>query len=320
MKINSITLNTINHPQSKPSGGLRERGRECEKERHNLNQYNNDQINTTIRMNSDGRASFKGGVPLLHKMANFASDNPLVAESLFAIFITCGLRPLSIMATAKTKEDKDKCSYQAAKSISSGVVGLATTAIIGMPIAAATKLANKKGAFEIPPDIKEKSSKVVKQGIDALTDFAKKLDVKDIELAEQIKKLTDGGKINLSVLQKAGKGAEQTFKNKIAEKAPEISDKVTNAISQQKVINNYSKTAKNIMDKLFQPGFMPLRATITVALVPVILGLFGKKKPSGTKQENNQSINNNFNYNVFQNNTEKQLFQSFAGVTNYENK
>ncbi len=321
MKINSITANR---------GYLKGRGMECPMsggkpkahERHNLKQDNNDQINTTIKMNSDGRVSFKGGIPFLHRAANFTSENPLVAEALFAILITCGLRPLTIMATAKNEEDKEKCSYQAAKSISSGLVGLGTTALIGMPVAAAAKKANQNGAFNMPPQLKEKSLAIVKEGVEALSGLAKKLTAegKDLELAEQIKTLTEGGKINLSVLDKAGKGAKQIFKDKISEKAPEISDKVQNALTQQQIINNYAKTGKNVIDKLFQPVFMPLRATITIALVPILLGLIGKQKPGSKPKEQEPTPMDIMNYNVFQNSNERELFQSFSGVANYENK
>ena len=148
-KINSITT-TTGYLKGRATERLLSQGKECAKERHNLKQNYNDKINTTIESNSDGRVSFKGGTPLLHKAANFASDNPLVAEALFAILITCGLRPLTIMATAKTDEDKEKCSYQAAKSVSTGLVGLATSVLVGIPIAAAAKAAQKRGAFNMP--------------------------------------------------------------------------------------------------------------------------------------------------------------------------
>ena len=319
MKINSITPSII-YSKSKGAGASGHRMRESVYERHNK-QNNNDQINTTIKMNSDGRVYFKGGIPLLHKAANFASDNPLVAEALFAILITCGLRPITIMATAKTDEDKEKCSYQAAKSVSSGFVGLATTALIGTPIAAATKLANKKGAFNMPQGMKEKSQEVVKQGVDALVEFSKKLTTegRDLNLAQQINALTEGGKMNLSVFQKAGKHAQNTFKEQISEKAPDISEKVVNALKEQQIINNYDKTGKNVMDKFFQPVFMPIRATITIALVPILLGLLGKKKPE-KKQPPEQNPQVMLNYNVFQDSNEKALFQSFSGVANHENK
>ena len=319
MKINSITANT---------GYFKDRGIERQMsggkprayERHNVKQNNNDQINTTIKMNSDGRVNFKGGIPLLHRAATFASDNPLTAEALFAIIVTCCLRPVTIMATARTKEDKEKCSYQAAKSVSSGVVGLATTALIGTPIAAATKYANNKGVFNIPPKIKEKSLEAVKQGVEVLNEYGKKLTAEGIEspLAEQIKLLTEGGKINLNIFKKAGKGAEKIFQEQIKQKAPDISDKVIKALKEQQVLNNYARTGKNVMDKFFQPVFMPLRATITVALVPFLVALMGQKKPE--KKAPAQDLKNIMNYNVFQNSNEKELFQSFSGVVNNENK
>ena len=82
---------------------------------------------------------------------------------------------------------------------------------------------------------------------------------------------------------------------------------------------------------------MPLRATITVALVPTILGALGLKK-SGKKtsttepkpQTNNQQPqvekkqpSTTFgltNYNIFQTNNEKDIFKSFSGMVNNENK
>lgn len=322
MKINSITPNT-GHLKSRTlersSANEREYGK-------NSLQNKNEQINTAIKRDSDGRVSFKGGVPFLHKAANFAADNPLVAEALFAMVITCGLRPLTIMATAKTDEDKEKCAYQAAKSVSSGVVGLATTALIGAPIAAATKAANNKGAFNMPPEMKEKSLQTVKKGVDALSDLARKLtsEGKQSELTSQIASLTEGGKINLGVFKKAGKNAEKVFKEKVSEVAPEISETVKKALSEQQILNNYSKTGKNVIDKFFQPIFMPIRANITVALVPVILGLLGLKKASSAQKpaeaQAQQPLQSHINYNMFQTTNEKELFQSFAGVTNYENK
>lgn len=322
MKINSITTST-SYPGRAAEHPLKKE-RECAYKRHNLNQNNNDQINTTIKMNSDGRASFKGGgVPLLHKAANFASENPLVAEALFAILITCGLRPLTIMATAKTEEDKEKCSYQAAKSVSTGVVGLAMSVLVGVPIAAAAKAVYKKGALKIPDKVKEKATGVVKQGTKALSDLAKRLTETnaDDKLAQQITELATEEGLNLNVFKQAGKGSEKTFIRNIKETAPEIFKIVKKAIKEQKAINNYERANKNVIDKLFQPIFMPIRATITVALVPIILNALGLKK-SGKKppEQKQQNPYESLKFTVFQDSSEKELFQSFAGVTNYENK
>ena len=194
------------------------------------------------------------------------------------------------------------------------------TALVGTPIAAATKMANQKGAFKMPEGMKEKSLEVVKQGIDALDDFAKKLveSGKDSVLATQLKEMTHGGKLNLSALASKGKNAEKLFQAEIKQKAPEISEKVVNAMKEQRILNNYSKTAKNVADKFFQPAFMPLRATITIAMVPVLLGLMGKKKPTSKSKEENMF--NSLNYKVLQTPQDEKVFKSFSGVAKYENK
>ncbi len=289
MKINSITMNT---------GYLKGRASEQSKYRNSVctsvdKNNNYDKINTTIRNNSDGRASFKGGkVPFLHTAANFASANPLVAEAVFALFITCGLRPLAIMATAKTEEDKEKCSYQAAKSISSGVVGLVLTAVIGTVIAAAAGKSLKTGSFKIPEDIEQKSTETVQKGINALKNTMEKLvqEGRETEFTRLVSKLIEDNKINLNIIKDAGKGVETKFKESVAKLAPDNFEQIMDALKAQKVLNNYEKTAKNVIDKLFQPIFMPIRANITVALVPVILGILGlnkKKAQSKPKIEEN---------------------------------
>ena len=72
------------------------------------------------------------------------------------------------------------------------------------------------------------------------------------------------------------------------------------------------------MEKLFQPIFMPIRAKVTIALVPVLLGLMGQKKPTGKAKTAEAPAQ--MNYNMFQNESEKVLFGSFSGVTNNANK
>ena len=308
MKIKPIMANS-GYVERQAANNKRSKAIMCEKYRHNIKENNNDKINTTIKNNSDGRVSFNGGVPLLHRAAEFTSHNPLVAESIFAVLVTCGLRPLTIMASAHNEEDKSKCSYQAAKSISSGLVGLATTALVGTPIAAATKIAKDKGAFNISPEMKEKSLEIVKQGIDAIKENADGIsDIAGINLKE----LIDGGKINLGVFKKTGKGAEKTFKKEVAEKFPEAAKSIIRAIKEQHTLDNYSHTAKNVADKMFQPIFMPIRATITIALVPIILGALGLKKSSAkSKQKDVQNPFQNMSLNVIQNTND--IFKSFTG-------
>ncbi len=306
MDIKSIKYNTC-YLHSK----VRKEDMRMLKERHSYNQNNTDRINTTIKNNSDGRVSFKGGVPFLHSAANFASRNPLVAEAIFAIAVTGILRPVTIMATAHNEEDKSKCSYQAVKSISSGLVGLGTTALIGTPISEATKKAKEMGAFEMPPEMKEQSLNVIKKGVDILKEKSQEIP----EIAGvSLEALTEGGKINLDVFKKMGRKAERTFKKQISKYLPEKSQEVINAIKEQHTLNNYKNAAKNVSDKLFQPVFMPIRAKITIALVPIILGALGLKKASSMKENPYK----NMNLNIIKHNNQE-IFKTFTGVNGNEN-
>lgn len=331
MKINSIKTTTGYLHKSRGLERSLGNQRECAKERFNLKQNNNDQINTTIKSNSDGRVSFKGNAPLLHTAANFVMENPIVAEALFAILITCGLRPLTIMSTAKTDEDKDKCTYQAVKSVSTGVVGLGMSVLVATPLSKLIKKAKDNGALQIPQELKEKSQQTVKAGVETLSkyadDLAKTTGIEETFLG-QVKDLIKGERINTGIFKGMGKGAEKEFGKKLSKRAPEVYKKYVDASKAQKVLNNYSGTAKNVLDKFFQPVFMPVRATVTIALVPIILKALGVKKHSSKKQsasdtqkEQNQIQKpyESLKFNMFQGNSDKQLFNHFQEVAKYEN-
>ena len=140
MKINSIKTSTGYLHKGRGIERSLNYERECASERVNLKQNNNDQINTTIERNSDGRVSFKGGVPLLHRMANYTKSNPIVAEALFAILITCALRPATIMALpGKKNEDRENKINAAAHSVASGIIGFISATIVMSPFDAAMK-------------------------------------------------------------------------------------------------------------------------------------------------------------------------------------
>ena len=327
MKINSITTNAI-HPKSTAKMRSMEIKRECAYERDNFKTSNNDKINTTIKMqNSDGRVSFKGKLPtpFIHKFAKLAADNPLVAEALFALAITCGARPITIMATANTPEEKEKCTYQAAKSVSTGLVGLGMSAIVGSLISPAAKEAQKRKAFEIPDEILTPAKQSVEKGVEQLKAAAEYLERngKSIPLIEHIRSIIKNDQIDLNTLRKTGKDAEKVLVSSIetATQNSKATKLIKDALKNQRILDNYSSTAKNVIDKLFQPVFMPIRATITIALVPVILGALGIKKGSKAKKaEQPQNPYAMLNYNICQTKNEQELFKSFAGVANHENK
>lgn len=334
MKINSIKTNT----------GYLNRGierslqneRECAKERVNLKQQlNNDQINTTIKKNSDGRVSFKGA-PFLHTAANYVMQNPIVAEAMFAILITCGLRPATIMATARTPEEKEKCGYQVAKSISTGVVGLGMSALVATPLSKAIKNVQKSGALEMPEAQREALKKTVSEGVEALVDYGKKI-AKQSDVDEfhkgLVKDLTKDGKLHLGVLKGFSKKHQKLlFENTLEKVDPKAFKRYADAIVAQKQLSNYSGTAKNILDKLLQPAFLPFRAAVTIALVPIIMKTLGIKKGGSKKPkeaetqqkapETKQPQKSPYDSLMlnFQTSSDKGVFNSFAEVNKNENK
>lgn len=70
----------------------------------------------------------------LRKMFDFAGENSVLSEAIFAVLITCGLRPAVIMASPGKGEDKEKNQYAAAHSIASGIIGLAMTLLVSQPV------------------------------------------------------------------------------------------------------------------------------------------------------------------------------------------
>lgn len=219
----------------------------------------NYKINTTASKNTRGRTSFKGlnntvakettktvkeskfMINLAHKLEknekmkkvlDYIGDNPLLSEALFALLITCGLRPATIMVTPGNGEDKEKNQYAAAHSIASGVIGLATTVLISQPI--------KKAIDNIMPELEKPYAGLAKE---------------------------------------------------------ELGKKVGNM--------------KSVLERLHTPIFLPIRAAVTIALIPVILGALGikKAKKNSTTLQKAPLVPTNT----------KKVFQSFAGVSQHEN-
>lgn len=308
MKINSITQ-SIAYSKGRTNESSIAMERKSANTNKILRQNNNDQINTTIEKKiSDGRVSFKGGAPFLHKAANAAIDNPLLAEALFALVITCGARPLTILATARTEEEKEKCSYQAAKSISSGLVGLATTILISQATKAGVQKAMDKGWLNHP---------IVRDSIEGLKDFVtKNKDELNEKATEDINKFIQGNKINLNEI----KDMEEKFLSNISSKDSELATKVKNAITQEKAYPKYLRTCKDVMDKLLQPICLPIRAMITTAMVPVIIKSLGISKDGKKSKEAPKPIAPTFDYSRLKTAKQKELFKPFMEVTNNENK
>lgn len=119
-------------------------------------------VNTTIittakQQNACGRLSFKGNPvklatdtaellqkhPVMTKLAKskwlskfflMADKNACVSEAFAALFLTCMLRPTTIMAMPHKKSDNEKNKKAAAHSISSGLIGYAFALAVFHPI------------------------------------------------------------------------------------------------------------------------------------------------------------------------------------------
>jgi hypothetical protein len=75
----------------------------------------------------------------LKKFFSQAVTNQNVFQALFALGLTCILRPAAIMALPGQKKNKDDKKYASAHSIASGVIGYVICLIISSPIAKAVK-------------------------------------------------------------------------------------------------------------------------------------------------------------------------------------
>ena len=106
---------------------------------------------------SKQNVSFKGlgEGALAHKLAQSngvkklllaANKNTLAIEALYALLITCMLRPaVTLMTPAKTDAEKDKNKFRAAHAIASGALGFAFTMCVSHPMSdAVDKVMNTK--------------------------------------------------------------------------------------------------------------------------------------------------------------------------------
>lgn len=81
--------------------------------------------------------------PKVQKFLEKAADSQLVFSALFALLLTCTLRPLAIVALPGQKKNNDDKKYAAAHSIASGIIQYIITLIICSPIAAGLKKIGK---------------------------------------------------------------------------------------------------------------------------------------------------------------------------------
>lgn len=76
-----------------------------------------------------------------------AADSQAVFSALFAIGLTCILRPAAIMGLPGSNKNKDDKKYASAHSIASGVIGYAVSLVAFAPISMAMKRISKNPEF-----------------------------------------------------------------------------------------------------------------------------------------------------------------------------
>ena len=93
----------------------------------------------------------------IQKILKLADDNRPVFNAMYAIALTCFLRPATIMALPGEKKNKDDKKYAAAHSIASGLIGFCVATVLGSVPRAVKKITKNPENF-----IKNKSSYLLK--------------------------------------------------------------------------------------------------------------------------------------------------------------
>ncbi|MDD3237599.1 MAG: hypothetical protein PHV37_05820 [Candidatus Gastranaerophilales bacterium] len=302
-------------------------------------------INTTaseMRNATSGRLSFKGASSTLNKGASefaqnmgeklaysksaqklltWVNNNKMLSEAIFAVALTCVLRPLTIMITpSKDEENKQKNRYAAAKSVSSGLIGLGATFLISQPFKSGTDVAKKqlkannqiidgdyipsyaeylaksKLSKTAPETLKEELITNVRTAFKKST-ISKLEDAGQAIVEDEIMKKAPTTETIDTLLKKAkdlvsDKDLDKMLDKiqhpkKVAEAAADGAKDVTKQLTKtlEKRLCNYESTVGGVLERVHSPVFLPLRAMATIALVPIILGALGiKKSPSKPKE------------------------------------
>lgn len=319
----------------------------------------------------------------LGKVLDVASENPTVCQSLFALGICLGPRPLTNFAVT---EDKKDATYASAHSIASGGIGFVWPLVFATPLAVGVKKVAKNPAKYLKPEVIEKfypSVKIIeekaKNGIDVVKKVATNAEGKmlrkdgsvlhqsleplmiygeDAQKAFESKfpnfyvergtnvarirpvPLEEGGwkhiktengigkfKINKTEAVPVGEAIQaKNFeigednvlravkRNQSGEitSAIEVEEKDLTPISEAMEIGAQKEiNAKKIINMVPDIVLAPIRAGLTIALIPPVLKLFGLSK-SNKSQENKNTQTPALNVVAQSNNTFKSLKSNSA--------
>lgn len=132
-----------------------EDGKEIEKLKKDANETIKEAANLYPEKERHGWIYKNEGVKKFLKMAN---NSQAVFSAVFALGLTCVLRPASIMALPGDKKNADDKKYAAAHSISSGVIAYLISLAIFSPVADALKKIEKHPKYFLKDKIKEGST------------------------------------------------------------------------------------------------------------------------------------------------------------------
>ena len=246
----------------------------------------------------------------LGKVLDVAAENQTLCQSLFALGICVGPRPLTNFAIT---EDKQDATYASCHSIASGGVGFVWPLVFATPIAVGVKrmAANPTKYFKpemiqkfypnvgVKYEIGEKGKKVAKiitneagqmlrrdgtvlcKDLEPLMMYGKKA-AEEFEKAHPNLYVDGSGVVRSKTVFKTEKGIYKLDKNgnKIGA-AVQKTD--LNPITEEMEIGamkeqNVQKFVNMVPDILLAPA----RASLTIAMIPPLLGMFGiEKKPKG---------------------------------------
>ena len=145
-------------------------------------------VNTTRSAVDKSNVSFKGlgEGALAQKLAKSngvkklllaSNKNTLAIEALYALLITCMLRPaVTLLTPSKSQEDKEKNRFRAAHAIASGALGFVFTMCVSHPMSdAVDKVMNTKLADGSLKYIKKYAGQLTENGGKPFKELAKRI-------------------------------------------------------------------------------------------------------------------------------------------------
>lgn len=132
------------------AGQTRQKKKNDEKRVYSVAQRNSNQgiiVNKPAEINFSGLSNAKAGekIPKIYtskavkRFLSMAADSQAVFGAVFALGLTCILRPGSIMILPGQKKNKDDKKYAAAHSIASGIIAYLLTLVLLQPLAGGMK-------------------------------------------------------------------------------------------------------------------------------------------------------------------------------------